>query len=61
MVYGSWTTERIEAAIKEISEVMKGPMSNLERHVSYLDRKELRAELERRATCQTDKGANHVS
>lgn len=47
-MYENWTTEKIEAAIAEISAVMKGPMGDLERRAHYLDRKDLRAELERR-------------
>ena len=47
--YKTWTRERIETAIREISEVMKGPMDDMERRCHYLDRKDLREELSLRS------------
>lgn len=40
-----WPRKKVEAAIAEISAVMKGPMSNLERECHHRDRKELRERL----------------
>ena len=42
------TTAEIEAFIAEVSERMKGPLDNTERALLHADRKDARAELERR-------------
>lgn len=43
--YASMSREQIEAALSEISDLMKGPMTDLERALTHGDRLDLRAAL----------------
>jgi hypothetical protein len=48
MILASLSDQAIKEAIELISKTMKGQMPNLERALLHADRKDLRAELERR-------------